>query len=321
MLLALACATKLPPEILGRSYCRVICRKMIVSRGNTALWLPEEAHLGFGLLIVMFALFEEPQGPRILRILAIQPTKFAGMSRPRAPRGHSPHAIELPAKCPLLGQASQWSHPRWFPVEQSKERLNCRKCPRYQASTPRRHPWKIAVKDESYSLTLSNTSLRSVVHPPHVGKWWQFQTRPNTVTGFHQALLYVKSRHPPAYDWQDLYHGHLLSKTHHLRKDTMTANSRLPVAKDAKVSCTLASLQSCTLRRYRISNILGVFCESEQIDFRFHHASEWRNQTSKGYLFLKNLSAGSGANSLYFWNLTQIPIWFVHIRWQNSNIS
>ena len=61
MLLALACATKLPPEILGRSYCRVICRKMIVSRGNTALWLPEEAHLGFGLLIVMFALFEEPQ--------------------------------------------------------------------------------------------------------------------------------------------------------------------------------------------------------------------------------------------------------------------
>ena len=159
----------------------------------------------------------------------------------RDPRGR-PHAIELPAKCPLLGQASQWSHPRWFPVEQSKERLNCTKCPRYQASTPRRHPWKIAVKDESY--TLSNTSLASSIHM--LANGGNFKRENNTVTGFHQALLYVKSRHPPAYDWQDLYHCHLLSKTHRLRKDTMTANSRLPVA---KVSCTLASLQSCTLRR------------------------------------------------------------------------
>ena len=79
------------------------------------------------------------------------------------------------------------------------------------------------------SLTLSNTSLRSVVHPPHVGKWWQFQTRPNTVTGFHQALLYVKSRHPPAYDWQDLYHCHLLSKNTSPQKrhnDSPTADCR-----------------------------------------------------------------------------------------------
>ena len=44
--LPIACATKLPPEILGSSYWS--CGKMIVSRGNTALWLPKEAHLGFG---------------------------------------------------------------------------------------------------------------------------------------------------------------------------------------------------------------------------------------------------------------------------------
>ena len=81
MLLALACATKLPPEILGRSYCRVICRKMIVSRGNTALWLRKRLTLD---LVCSLSCLLFLKNPRILRIIAIQPTKFAqGMSRPK----------------------------------------------------------------------------------------------------------------------------------------------------------------------------------------------------------------------------------------------
>ena len=139
MLLALACATKLPPEILGRSYCRVICRKMIVSRGNTALWLPEEAHLGFGLLIVMFALFEEPQD-------LANYCHPANEIRPRhVATQEGTVRMQLSSRQSVLSLVKLHNDPIPGDFQKSKARnvstcLNCTKCPCYQASTPRRHP-------------------------------------------------------------------------------------------------------------------------------------------------------------------------------------